>query len=61
MRIELVFERILPANQKFQGGERLILFQIDLFNSVEETNVSLERTPSVFQEGASSTLLPCEN
>jgi hypothetical protein len=28
-----------------QGGERLILFQIGLFSYVEETNVSLERTP----------------
>jgi hypothetical protein len=52
---------ILPENQSFQGGERLISFQIGLFSKVKETHLSLERQPSVLEGGASSTLLPCEN
>jgi hypothetical protein len=57
--IELVFERILPSIQKLQGWERLILFQIGLFSYIEETNVSLERTPSLWEAGATSTVFPC--
>jgi hypothetical protein len=34
---------------------------IDLFSLVEETHVYLQRTPSVLEAGASSTLFPCEN
>jgi hypothetical protein len=52
---------ILSANQSFQGRDKLILFQISIFNVVEETRISLQRIPSVLEEGASNTLLPCEN
>jgi hypothetical protein len=52
---------ILPANKKFQGGERLILFQIDIFCKVEEIQLSLERKPSMLEAGASSILLPWDN
>jgi hypothetical protein len=31
LRIELVFKGVLTAYQNYQGGERLILFQIGLF------------------------------
>jgi hypothetical protein len=51
---------ILSANHCFPGGERLILFQIGLFSSVEETRVSLQRQPSLVDAGGSRTLLPCE-
>jgi hypothetical protein len=33
-------KEILPAHKKFQGGERLILFQIDIF-STDEKNTSI--------------------
>jgi hypothetical protein len=36
---------ILPANQSFQGGRKLILIQRGLFSWVEEIHVSLERKP----------------
>jgi hypothetical protein len=36
---------ILPANHSFQGGEKLILFQIGLFNKIEETNEFFENKP----------------
>jgi hypothetical protein len=52
---------ILPENQNFQGGERLILFQIGLFVFVEVTRVFLETKPSVLETGESSTLLSSEN
>jgi hypothetical protein len=54
-------EWILPGNHNFQGRERLILFQICLFMWVEETQVSLERKPSMLEATADSTLFPCEN
>jgi hypothetical protein len=54
-------EEILPANHSFQGGERLILFQIGLFSNVEESHVSLQRKPTMLEAAASGTLLPCEN
>jgi hypothetical protein len=38
---------ILPTSHSFQGGERLILFQIGLFGSIEETNASLEENQYV--------------
>jgi hypothetical protein len=59
--MELVFEGKLPANQRFQRGERLILFQIHIFSKVGERKLSLERKPSVLEAGASSILLPCDN
>jgi hypothetical protein len=52
---------ILPANQNFQGGERLIYFQIDLFSQVEETHKYLQKKKSVLEAAASSTLFPMEN
>jgi hypothetical protein len=51
----------LPSNHSFQNGERLILFEIDLFSQDEETHASLERKPTGVEAGASSTLFPCEN
>jgi hypothetical protein len=56
VRIELVFEGILPANHSFHGGERLILFLRGSFSEVEESNVYLKRKPSVLEASASSTL-----
>jgi hypothetical protein len=44
-----------------QGGDRLWLVQKSLFNSVKEAYVCLERTTSVLQAGAPSTLFSCEN
>jgi hypothetical protein len=32
----------LPANPKFNGGEKLIGFQISLFSKVDETHIPLE-------------------
>jgi hypothetical protein len=52
---------ILLANQSYQGGERLILFQIGLSILNEETHVSCERKTCVLEAGASTTLFPCEN
>jgi hypothetical protein len=37
------------------------LFQIGLFSSVEETEVSLRRKSCLLEAGASSTLFPFEN
>jgi hypothetical protein len=59
--MELVFQGILPATFVFQGGERLILFQIGLFSCVEETHVSLQRQPCVVQALTYRTLFQCEN
>jgi hypothetical protein len=59
--IELIFKEIFHANHSFQGGERLIFFQIGLFSKVEETHVSLERKPTVLEARASTTLFPCKN
>jgi hypothetical protein len=42
---------MLHANQGFQSGEMLILFQIGLFTWLEETHVSLERKPSMLEGG----------
>jgi hypothetical protein len=47
VKIELGFEGILLANDSFQVGVRLILFQIGLFIYVEETHVSFQRKRSV--------------
>jgi hypothetical protein len=49
LRIELVFNRILPENRSFQGEEKPILFQIGLFIGFEETHVSLQRQPFVLE------------
>jgi hypothetical protein len=61
LRCELVFERILPATKSFQGGEKLILFQIGLFSWVEETHLGLQRKPSMLEAAGPSTLFPCEH
>jgi hypothetical protein len=52
---------VLHANHGFQGGERLILFQIVLFRCIEETHISLQRKPSRFEAAAFSALIPYEN
>jgi hypothetical protein len=57
----LVFERNASANHSFQGGQRLILYQIGLFSWVKETQVSVQRHPSVLDAGRSRALFPCEN
>jgi hypothetical protein len=59
MSIYYFLTGILPANQSFQGGVRLIFFQIGLFSLIEETHVSLQRNPSMLEEGASNTLFHC--
>jgi hypothetical protein len=43
VRPEIVFGRKTPANHTFQDGESLILLQIGLFRSVDETHVYLQR------------------
>jgi hypothetical protein len=43
MRTELVFGGILPANDSFQCGERLILLQKVLFSYVGETHMFSKR------------------
>jgi hypothetical protein len=52
---------ILPANHTFEAGERLILSQIGLFSSIEETHGSLSGKSSMLEAGTCSSLLPCEN
>jgi hypothetical protein len=47
----------LPATV-FQGGDRLAVCQICLYNSVEETHVSLQRKPCMLEAAASRTLFP---
>jgi hypothetical protein len=54
------FKGMLPANQSFQGAERPILFQIDLFTCLRITCIYW-RKPSVLEAGPSSTLFPCES
>jgi hypothetical protein len=56
VRIEWVLKGIVPENQSFQGGEKLILIQIGLFRWFEEIHASLERKPFVWVAGACSTL-----
>jgi hypothetical protein len=58
VRIEWVLKGIVPENQSFQGGEKLILIQIGLFRWFEEIHASLERKPFVWVAGACSTLFP---
>jgi hypothetical protein len=52
---------MFPANYSFQGGKRLIFFQLGLYRYVDKTHVSLKREPFELEAGASSTLFPCEN
>jgi hypothetical protein len=40
----------------FQVGDRLSLLQIGLFSGVEETHVSLQTKPSLFESAASIIL-----
>jgi hypothetical protein len=54
-------EGMLPANHSFQCGEMLILLQIGLYSSVEETHVPFQRKPCILETAASSPLLLCEN
>jgi hypothetical protein len=48
----------LPANQTFQGGGWLILFQRGLFCCVENTHISLQRKPLGLEAGASPHFFP---
>jgi hypothetical protein len=57
----LLLKGIMPVNEGFQGGNVTNLFQIILFSSAEEKNLSLKRKPSKLEAGASSTLFPCKN
>jgi hypothetical protein len=52
---------ILTANHIFEAGERLILSQIGLFSSVEETHASLQGKPAMLEAGTCSSLFPCKN
>jgi hypothetical protein len=52
---------IIPGNHSFQGGERLILFQIGLSSRVEETHVSLQVKLSKLEMTIYTTLIPCES
>jgi hypothetical protein len=61
LKLSSFLNRILPENLTFQGGERLILFQNDLFSWVEVTHVSHKRKESMLEAEACSTLFPCEN
>jgi hypothetical protein len=54
------FKGIFSANQNFQFGNRLILFQVCLYNSVEEPHVSLQRNTSGLEAASCSSLFPCE-
>jgi hypothetical protein len=56
--IELVFEKNTSWKSQFHCEERLILFHLGLFTKFEETQVSLERKPSVLEAGASSNSFP---
>jgi hypothetical protein len=47
VRIEFVYERILPAHQGFQGGETITFFQRGLFRLIVEAHVSLKGKASV--------------
>jgi hypothetical protein len=49
---------ILPANLSFQGGDKLILFQIGLFSYVEETNLSVQRILSLLETGQLAHYFP---
>jgi hypothetical protein len=49
-----------PENQSYEGGEKLIFFQIGTLGYVEETNETLEEN-DVSEIGAHSTLSPVEN
>jgi hypothetical protein len=51
---------ILPESLSFQGGERLILLQISLLSQAEETQVSLQKQPSVLEAGGSRALFASE-
>jgi hypothetical protein len=61
MRIELVFERNTTCLSGFQVEETVTSFIIGLYRIIEETCVSLRRKPSMLEEGACTTLLPCGN
>jgi hypothetical protein len=45
----------------FQGGDSLCFFQIGLLCSVEGTDASLLRQPSMLEDTASSTWSPWED
>jgi hypothetical protein len=59
--VQSVFERNTSCNLGLQDEDRFSLFQIDLFSWIEETEVSLQRKPSMVEAAASSTLFPCYN
>jgi hypothetical protein len=58
VRTDLILKGIHTASQSFQGGQRLILFQIGLSCYAEDTDVSIKENPHVLQVEVSSTLLP---
>jgi hypothetical protein len=60
VRIEFVLQNILPANQNLQGGERRILFQIDIFSKVDEIYECLGKKPPVLDAAESQTLFLSE-
>jgi len=39
----------------------VLFIKTGIFSRIEETPISLERKPYVLEEGACSTLFPCEN
>jgi hypothetical protein len=61
LRIELVFEWMVPASQCFQGVEMYIFVQVGLLIWVEETHLSVKEKSSILEGGACSTLYLCEN
>jgi hypothetical protein len=52
---------ILAANQRFQVGVRLMLFQIGIVSYVQEIHVLLQGKPSMLETGAFKMLFPFEN
>jgi hypothetical protein len=60
-KLELVFERKTSCNLGVARWRQVLFLKIGIFSQIEETPISLERKPYVLEEGASSTLFPCEN
>jgi hypothetical protein len=61
VRISLGFERNSYRKSQFEGGERLILCHLCLFNLGKETHVTAKGNPYVLEAGAFSLCFPCEN
>jgi hypothetical protein len=58
VRIEFVFEAILPAKLILQSADMIILLQIGIFSNAEGTHVSVRRNQCALESGACSTLFP---